>query len=272
MSFSFAPSDAVQGGLPSNIDVRVKEARTEIFTYPNSGEQAAALTVVYEPLDGSNSFEQTYSAGSPSRIKPTEDGESFEAASPDVSLSSLTNSTNCYVFMAALVAASFPEDKLKDFKASSLVGLEGHVVRKAQPKREGSLPTEKAQEVLVFTKIITLPWEKTKGKGKGKGAAASTTSTSTTSSTSSPAAAANGAGNLSDAAQDAVKEALSKLLVAAPDNTLPLSSVRIGLFNSLPNLKVAEKNGALVLLKDQEWLAAAGIASDGNSITLLAGA
>jgi hypothetical protein len=270
MAFSFAPSDAVHGGLPSNIDVRITSAKCQIYTYPKSGEQATALIIEYTPLDGSSKFDQVYSAGNPGRIVPTDDEESFEAANSDISQESLNDSSNLYVFMKELVAHDYPEAKLRDFKASSLVGLEAHVVRKAQPKKEGALPGDKPQEVLVVSKIITLPWEKSKVTKATK----STKAADTPAAAAAPAAEAssNGSGAAPDSPHSAaVAAAVLDLLVKAPENTLPMVNVAKGLFTALPNLKVAEKTAASKLIYSEPWRTAniPNVVMEGSSLVLL---
>jgi hypothetical protein len=275
MPFDARPSAATQGGLPSNIDVRITAARTENFVYPKSGEEATVLTVVYEPLDGDHAFEQVYSVGNPSRIVPTEDGESFMGASPDKNVDHATTGCNFYLFLKELTLVGFPEDKFADFKASVLVGLEGHLIRKKFPKLEG-LERDKDPEVAVFSQIIKLPWggKATKGAKAGTASKAATHAATQTATATAPATAnghsAGGAGTVEAYPDGAYTvEVLKDLLSKAPGNSLSKAAVKRDLYNALVNVKATKRGAAVAILNDNAALEAAGIAADETDVALM---
>lgn len=284
MSFSFAPADAIQGGLPSNIDVRVESSRIEIYTYPKTGDQTTALIWNLLPLDGSTStFEQVYSMGSITRIIPTEDSESVQSVNEASKIDSLTKLANCYHLMAELVACGYPEDRLRDAKASSFVGLEFHGVRKkyARENMQNDKSDKDSTEVFVPSKLITLPGEKSRRvaaapKAKPSASNPGVVSGAPTVNQAAQAAGGNGSGNgtapdpAANPNADAVLGLVQEFLSTAPDKTAPFLAVKKAVFTKLANLKPADRAPAVKLLDNADWLANNGIMVDAAAGTLAA--
>src|SRR3990167_1802900 len=170
---SLNPADAVQGGFLDDADVIIEGASFAIWDYNGKGKATTALRVAYK--DGDDKLhEQYYSAGSPERYVPSDDGKKLLLTGTATGLS---NQSNLVKYLTALVNAGFPVDKLGD-DVSGLVGLRAHVNAVSQPRTNMQNEGDKDRTILLVTKIIALPGQKPGGGvskaagGAGKTAAA----------------------------------------------------------------------------------------------------
>jgi hypothetical protein len=177
---SMAPKDSSEGGFGiQQGDVKVVGACYKIHQYqPNkvTGEQSdpfPCLALTYQLIvDGKKEGdpeEVTYKAGKLGKFAPSEDGDEpvgqdigdegpFMTALEDGAMPN--KKCGLMVFTAELVKCGFKESVLEDGDARQLVGLEGHVMQKKQPGIDGG----KEYHTLVFDKITSRPYEKTKKK------------------------------------------------------------------------------------------------------------
>lgn len=169
MGVSLKPSKAITvTGLLDDVDVKITEAKFQMFDYGGSTQPVPALKLALDAMDGSSPLEQYWSMGKATDWMPSDDGKELV---PIGRATELTDSTNGMILLTSLINAGFPESKLDD-DISILEGLECHINRVAAPTRKG-LQNDKGKDktILTITKIIKLPWDadakpKTKSKPK----------------------------------------------------------------------------------------------------------
>lgn len=191
---SLKPSDAqVGGGLYDDVDVRIEKCRFKTWDYMGKiPSPVLGLAVTYKTLVDAVEFEQVYSAGDLKHFVPSQDGR---FAIPVGSQTGLNDNSNAIQFLAALVNAGFPEDRIAN-DVSVFEGTEGHVNQVPQKERKGLAgdPSAKNKTLLVVTQIHKYPWEKGK-VAPIKPAAAKTVAQAVTGPTevsAAPAPAGNG--------------------------------------------------------------------------------
>ena len=174
---SIRPSDFVEGGaVPVDKNLLWKECRFALFDYTKKSGEVVATTcaarITYQDDDGTE-YVQHYSASDPERFVPSADGKTLDAVG---STASLSQSSNFYILLNALVNAGFPEDKL-DEDISTLDGLYTHNIGIPEPKRSGLarvVPAEgtaaRERIISVPSQILKLPWEGKKGAAGAKAA------------------------------------------------------------------------------------------------------
>jgi hypothetical protein len=166
---SIKPSDFTKGGLLDDEDVVFKKLRfvrgedTDIQNYPDIEEKLFVHLVVSDEIG--EEIENYYSAGVLEYFEPSEDGK---RAIPVSSSSTLRSNCNFAFFMASIVNAGYPEDKLSD-DLSVFEGLKCHMVRVPGPRRSG---LGESKPVLIVEKIHEpYPWDgakKPKAKSNAK--------------------------------------------------------------------------------------------------------
>lgn len=163
---SFRPSDQqAGGGLIDDVDVTLISLRFVEWNYGGKIETPVpALQVKMKDAEGEE-HEQYFSAGDAKFLMPSEDGLQI-LNRPGSSRSGLNDNANASIFIASIVNAGFPEDRITN-SIDCFEGLAAHVKRIAQPKRGGLInpgggkPGREAT-VLTVESIISLPWEKSK--------------------------------------------------------------------------------------------------------------
>lgn len=185
---SLRPSTFVAGGLIDDVDAKITEAKFMMYDYNGSADVSVpALGLELELTDGTK-HESYYSAGDAKFWAPSGDGKTLVATGDK---SALTNQSKLGIFIAELVAAGFPEDKLSSGDISVLVGLTAHWQRKADPKRTGLVRTgknaDREQSTLIVVKILGLPGEAVKASPTKAAAGQPTTATAASSSTGTSA-------------------------------------------------------------------------------------
>ena len=155
----------------------------------------------------------------------------------------------------------FPRAKLVDFDCSSIIGLQGHVVRNTAPKRQGlaSEPSQvgREQTILVFSSIIRLPGEKTKRKiGAKKGAAKKAAGTTTTTTE-------DGGDNTTALGV----EVITALLEA--EGVIPFKGLKVKAIKHMATNKIADapqRNPISTMVAKEDWLVANGFLVDDGSV------
>jgi hypothetical protein len=163
---SLKPSDAVTGGgLYDDLDVEIKQCRFKLWDYQGAIAKSIlglGVTFVIDDASQGGEFEQIYSAGDTKHFVPSDDGrEAVRVGSQE----GLSESSNAILFLRSLVNSGFPENQIGS-DVSVFEGTRCHVNRQPQPKRAGLKvgDDEKKKDVLIVTKIHSLPGEKAKGK------------------------------------------------------------------------------------------------------------
>jgi hypothetical protein len=168
---SLKPSDQSQGGILDDTDVTFSAMEFIEYDYDGKADHPVlALHVVMN--DGENDHEQYFSAGSLERFRPSEDGTYIERVE-GVQAKGLATSSNAAIFLASIVAAGFPEDKISG-TVTPFIGINAHVIRVPQPNRKGlAVPQEGEREktVLTVATINRMPWDKPGAKTAAKPAA-----------------------------------------------------------------------------------------------------
>lgn len=268
---SLRPSTFTEGGLLDDVDVRVTAASFLLYDYGGKSTRgvspALGLTITHQEGDETKENDQYFSAGDAAYFYPSKDNASKSSDNmgdyliPIGDKQGLNGNTNLAKFLTSLVNAGYPEDKLDNFKASDLVGLEFHLKREAV-KRTGLIRTgpnaNREQTVITVSKIIKLPWE----TGTAKPAA---TTKAATNGKANGAAAAPAAGD--GALVEKCNETLMMVLMEAGGGPLPKTKAATLAFNALkgdPMQKIVSQS----LYKDDILHQLPGIAFDGAAVRL----
>ena len=255
---SLRPSDAQHGGFLDDVDVTFKECRFVEWDYRGKATRpSVALRVLMEDAEGGQ-HEQYYSAGDPSKVKPSDDGTMV--VSTTGAATRLNNNTNAMALITSLVNAGYPEDRITN-DASQFDGLEAHVNQVAQPKRSG-LKDEKegVRTYILVSKILKLPWEAVTAK-PAKGAPAPKAAgprpvAATSAPVASPAPPTGGdpgANGLGDKARMTIMQVLLEKNGAVQKAKLPTECFRT--LASDP-----DRNSVVSLVHKNEFPAAAAVA------------
>lgn len=262
MGISLNPDTFTQGGLLNNADIRMENCRFLLYDYDGkSDKESPGLMFDAIPLDGGNPINQFIACGDAKDWAISSDGQELTPAG-DSSPSGIRNNTNLALFIKELVNLSYPKHLLDNFKAGSWNGLEIHIVRKKRPDAGQGGSSDK--EILMPTKIITLPGEKSKSKTATTSAKPAATSGATA---AAPAASSSGA-NVSDDHKALVLEAVKKVM----DGKEKMGKVdlRKAVFQSLTGLTGAEKTAAVKLLQDENWMAENSYPISGDTVENMA--
>lgn len=254
---SLRPSTFVEGGgLLDDVDVTVKQSVFAFYDYNGTvSPPSPSLGLTLVDPDGKE-HDQFFSAGDAKYFSPSADDKNpsdigkYLVAVGDKT--AVNNNTNLAKFIASLVNAGFPEDKLESGDISILEGLEFHLKREAV-KRTGLVRTGKnagrEQTVITVAKIIRLPWE--------KGA-----STSKAASSAKPTNGAAPADDISTKAGEVLLEVLME-----NDGKLPKAKVSTAAFGKLkgdPNQKAISQ----LLFKDDFIKSVDGVKLEGGVVSM----
>lgn len=191
------PSTFVEGGgLLGDVDVTFQSTRFCMWDY--NGKQPTEVPAIHPVFlveDTGEVHESEYLSCGQGWVA-SEDGKRLIATG---SSSGLNANSNGGLFIASIVNAGFPEDKIGD-DISVFDGMKAHVIRQVT-KREGLQKAPRADgrsfepTVLVVSKIHKLPWE---GQATGAQGGASTGSQG------------SGGGSLEEYVQGVILEVLGK--------------------------------------------------------------
>ena len=181
---SFDPDDMVQGtGLLSEVNAKIKDARFDNWTYPNTTTTILSALVTVVTDDG---IEEVipYSIGDSTgkKFQVTDGGDSLTSIA---GAEGLPKGSNFAFFSAFLREMGVPKELVHAGKLSLLKGLYAFWQRKPAPERPGLVKTAAQVEkekrygppmILVPVKLLAMPGEKVVAKGKaGAGAGAGLT-------------------------------------------------------------------------------------------------
>ncbi len=171
---SLKPSDAQAGGgvleALNDTDATIKTCRVVLWNYNNQTIHPAPFLAVTYTFDDGSEFEQKYKGGDAKFLVPSADGKEFVPVDPNADRTGLPDGCNALIWLTDIVNAGFPEH-LIGRDVSVFEGAKVHLNVKPQPKREGFKnqdPNKKGNDILVVTKIHSLPGQAAAGKAKGK--------------------------------------------------------------------------------------------------------
>lgn len=301
-NISLAPSTfATGGGLLDDADVEIMDAAFLLWDYNGSQPQGPALGVTMRVLEGGkhkvaedkvkfeSGFEdhdQYYTAGKIEFFVPNEDGTGLVPAGDKTAI---TQSCNTAVFLASLVNVGLPESVLASGNIKDLIGTRLHVNRiEQEARKQGKNSTftgdvNKKHEILVATKLISLPGEAPKAAtGLSKAGPSKVTSAKPAASSTPATTASNGvpAGfDPTDPLHEKAQAWLLEVLMESGDEGIARKEVGAKIF---AKAKVAlegkpDPDGpkAMKLAFGEEFLTAgaeagAGWAFDGSRVTIAA--
>jgi len=232
---SIKPSSFTDGGgLIDDVDATLTDIRYVMYDYDGKADEPVPVAKTVWDVDGE---EQTvmYSVGGSGDFQPNDTGLALESLR---SRSNLTKTSKYAMFIMSLIAAGFPEPSMDDNDISCLNGTKVHLLRKAVEYKGISKKEGKDSNVLLVSKLISMPGEgvsaaKGKGKGKAKGKAAAAP----------------------DGLEDLVVGEIQTLLINA-DGTLTKKDMLTALLKA-DAIKPA-KAAALKMANDDGWLSGRG--------------
>jgi len=221
-------SFAEGGGLIDDFDGTISDIRFIMTNYGGRISDAIPVASVRFTIEDMESDPTLYSVGGSDDFAPTTDEMGLNKLKTK---DSLTKTSKFGMFMASIVDAGFPLNKMESDNISYLVGLDAHFLRKIVEYSGLKKKSDRDNTVLLCTKINTLPWENKKvGKGKkGK-----------------PAAVDEGLAN--DVA------GIIQSMLRDTDYGLPKKDLISALFKSKEIAALSDKKGALKLAVDDTFL------------------
>jgi hypothetical protein len=267
-ALSLRPSDAQTGAFLDDVDVTLKECRFVLWDYMGKAKTSVALKVTMEEPDGIT-HEQYYSAGDPEKVTPSPDGKTLV---PQAGATGLNANTNALAFIASIINAGFPEDRLST-DVSVFDGLGAHVNQVAQPKRQGLKDQKEGKTYLLVTKIARLPWDAPAAKpAKGAPAAARTAAPKATPAPAPTATMSQAGGNGNGVADELTEKARVTVIAILTEKggTIPRSKLSQEAFRLLAS--DPDRNAIVKLVYDdvflQQSVAEGVFGFDGATVTL----
>jgi len=264
---SMDPEDFIRGGLLNDVDVEVTAATFCTWDYGRSDiEPVLALRLELKEMESGETVDQYWSAGAANQfVIIDENGEGGVSEGPQfgsVTKEGVNDSANVSHLFVSLKELGFKREKLVQFNCADIIGLQGHVVRNQAPKRQGlkDQPQEGDREktILVFSRIIKFPWDKSKKKTTAKKAAAKKTAQAS-------APADDGDGN--DEVTALGITVVNDLLEAA--GSVELKGIKVAALRYMAKNKVAaapQRNPVAQMVANQEWLIENGFAVDDGTV------
>lgn len=278
---SLDPSDAVRGGLISDVDVRVKDIvwTLECPEGYSSREPTFFIKGYLELIAETNVFEEVWwSCGTRKNHTPCDEEGNPTDEGYRLTGGPLMQGSNAIELLDSLKKCGFPVAKLKACNLKEVVDLEMHVIRKViereglqrAPREDGRTPAG----VVICQKIIRVPGEKRAAKPKPAAAAAATSAArpaARTAAAAKPAAAAPPAAATTDT-ESLAGIVLADLMNAKPEGLL-VSDAKIqanrALF-SAHKLSLVDRTKVIELMLDPIWLESQGVLLEGETLVLMA--
>lgn len=247
---SLLPEEWVSGGLLNDVDVDLTDLTfVDDWTYNGAVQDPVlALKVTMTDEAGAETI-QYLSAGDLARFVPSEDGKVAVPAEGSTA-TALNNNTNCAAFLGSLMEQGFPKKLVSD-RVDVFEGCNVHVNRVPQKKRSGMANADdKQREVLVVTKINSLPGEKAFAAPKGAKAA---TASPKKGAASAPATASEEGAEISEELATMVHDTVVAVL-EEKDGTVPFKTLSLAALKHLAGN--TEKPAIIAIIKDAEQLSA----------------
>lgn len=276
---SFMPEDYAVGSLPVG-DMEVIDARFEIFDYDGKiqfdkdSQPPTCLRLDVKVLGDDSEHTEMLSAGSSSNVVPSKDGQTMEGQADTVK--SIYSNTKLAMFLVSLLAKGYPKSALKDFKASSLVGLQFTAERPPAPdsdmasttRTDGKERKDRPRTIFTVKEIIKLPSDAKKAAGRSTSKAsgkppAGATAASKATMGQKPTAADQG-GDVAERAQAMVIEILEK----ADGGTVPVTSLKVKGFSALRSEAKEVREEILALITSADWLGENGFTVTEGAVSM----
>ena len=155
---SLNPANMTGGGAVADGEYTLAKLVVASFNYGGQAAATPACLITYKDAAGQEQ-EQAYTAGAGAEMG--QDGKSFV---------SMAKSSNFAMWVASIVEAGFPVDKLGD-DVTVFQGYRVKVAAKAQPKRAGLKDQQEGKTIVLVTEIVSAPGGKAAPKGAGTKAA-----------------------------------------------------------------------------------------------------
>jgi hypothetical protein len=153
-------------GLTDDVDA-VLTFKTCMFDYNGSQPVPVPALHVHGEIEGGDTFDEYYSAGSASKLRASDDGTTFEPVTEGATLNK--NSKTAQFIVSVLNAAG--GDLAPPENVTEWDGLTAHLDRRADAQRKG-INAENARgqkrTILLVTSILGLPGKKAKKAGAKK--------------------------------------------------------------------------------------------------------
>lgn len=176
MGISLRPSTFSAGGsLIDDVDVTITRARFCLYDFEGKADtDALCLGVTFQDGDGTDHV-QYYSSGDKQYFVPSEDPKQPDNSGKELvqvgEKGSLNGGTNAALFLTSLINAGFDESQVDSGDVSVIEGVNVHVNRVPQPKRN-NLPKRPGQSDREPTVLLVTRINEEKVAAKGKAAAA----------------------------------------------------------------------------------------------------
>lgn len=250
---SLAPESFASGGMFDDQDIRVVTARFEEFDYQGHADEpvcAIAVTMVATDDEDGDERVQYYSIGPLAKFTPSADRKS---AVPSKEGTGINKSTNGALFLANLVTAGFPVDRLTAGDLSVMDGCVLHVNQMAAPKRSGGkagIVQKEGATILLPTKVVALPEETARKSSKRAGKAQVAAGAPESASKASTASVTNGSGAPAAGAEDPSDTATGIVLgILASKPSLSKTALSQAAFQA------GARGGVMALIAKTDWLA-----------------
>ena len=141
---SLNPANMTGGGAVADGEYTLAKLVVASFNYGGQAAATPACLITYKDAAGQEQ-EQAYTAGAGAEMGT--DGKSFV---------SMAKSSNFAMWVASIVEAGFPVDKLGD-DVTVFQGYRVKVAAKAQPKRAGLKDQQEGKTIVLVTEIVAAP-------------------------------------------------------------------------------------------------------------------
>jgi hypothetical protein len=163
---SMNPDTFTAGGLINDVDITITDAQTTVWDMNGAVSPDTPFLAVEMTDANGTAHVQYYSAGKPEDWQPEESGEGFVSPSGKTGIN---GTTNLGMFLASLVEFGFPKENFDDGNLKVMIGTQAHVIQKVL-ERQGLIRTGKnasrPNQVLLVSKIHTLPGASGSGQGQ----------------------------------------------------------------------------------------------------------
>lgn len=160
---SLNPDTFTSGGLLDDVDVTITNAAFLMWDYDGTVAVPVPALGVTMRLPGEESdpdpakdHDQYYSCGKTEDFAPNTEGTGLV---PIGTKTGLNNSSNGGLFIASLINIGVPKTLFDSGNIQSIVGIKMHVNRVPAPEGRQARPDGRKPEILVATKLISLPGE-----------------------------------------------------------------------------------------------------------------
>lgn len=164
-SVDLRPDQASEGGgLVDDFDGIISDMRFIMTDYSGRMSESVPVCQVTFDVDGEESI-QLYSVGGNGDFVPNETGRGLDALK---SKTTLTKTCKYIKFVDSIKEAGFPLNKIDATDITSLIGVDGHWLRKAVEYKGLKKEGDRDNTVLLCTKVNKLPWENNTKTAKGR--------------------------------------------------------------------------------------------------------